>query len=68
MEEINETLELSKSCNKAVNQVIELAKRVKDLEILVELLYYKVQLNDEQQQLLDSIISEVAEYKQKEGE
>lgn len=28
MEEINETLELSKSCNKAVNQVIELTNRI----------------------------------------
>ena len=58
MEEINEVIELSKVCNKAVNECIELTKKVKELEILVELLYYKVQLNDEQQQLLDSIVRE----------
>ena len=43
MEEINETLELSKSCNEAVNQVIELANRInKAIEYIEFLRQYPI--------------------------
>ena len=61
MEEINETLELSKSCNEAVNQVIELANRInKAIEYIEFLRQYPI-VNVKQLKNIENILKNIKE-------
>ena len=43
-------------CDMQQKEIDRLNNIIEELEILIELLYYKINLNDEQQELLDNIL------------
>lgn len=47
---------LREKCEKKDKEIERLNNKIEDLEVLIELIYHEVFLNDEQQKLLNSII------------
>ena len=59
--DIFENLETEDKAFKFLKYIKELQQDYEKLEVLVELLYYKIELNDEQQELLNSILESKGE-------